>query len=185
MVAAILTMMLLGAFAIHQGRPVVAVDAARHRDQKWPAVVRQQTANDCGLAALATMAHDMGLPLDEQALYDQNMVPVTGLNLLSLRRIAAGHGIKLLGVFIPPETLSIVPGPPWIAHFRAGKGHYVVVEQVQALNWTIADPAIGRVVLAGSDFRQLWSGYALILDRLAGEWPDPRSDRMISAPVGG
>ena len=127
------------------------------------AVVMQQQANDCGLAALATLAGRLDVALDPSAFLAHVPDDSTGADMLLLRDIAAVHGLLLRGVFDRSRAGRF--NVPWIAHLRYGNGHFVVVEAADSDHLTIADPALGRLRVRQSVFRRHWSGSALIVER--------------------
>lgn len=123
-------------------------------------VIRQRERNDCGLAAIATLAQAIGVHLDMSDLERENPIHGPGLTLLDLVRIARAHGIALRGVFARvPNGLTT----PWIAHLRTQDGHYVVVEEALANGFIVGDPASGVKAVSVETFRTLWSGYGLVL----------------------
>lgn len=128
-------------------------------------VVLQQNVNDCGLAALATLARQIGTPIDVAELRRDVSIEGPGLTLLSLRQLARLYGVELQGVRGNPRRPPVLR-IPWIAHLSRGVGHYVVVEAVTRSTVTVGDPALGRVRYPAAVFWRLWSGYALVIENL-------------------
>jgi ABC-type bacteriocin/lantibiotic exporter with double-glycine peptidase domain len=123
-------------------------------------IVRQRSTTDCGLAALATLASMIGAPLDYHELLVDAGIVTDGLTLGAIQRIASRNGISLEGVAAAAaESLPV----PWLAHWRSGNGHYVVVERREGDGWIVADPGRGRIRYSGRAFRRRWSGYALVI----------------------
>ena len=128
-------------------------------------VVFQERSNDCGLAALATLAQTLGRPVELQTLAQEVDVPEEGLSMLALQELAALHAIELHGFRVPrQEALRLAT--PWIAHLQDRRdGHFVVVQKVSAAGMTISDPAAGVRRVPVRQFMSLWSGRALVILR--------------------
>ncbi len=124
-------------------------------------VVLQRHMNDCGPAAIYTLAAALGLSAVSSPNDDGPAQESAVLSMATLRQLAAGHGIVLRGVYDSQRTGE--SPVPWIAHLNIGEGHFVVVEQAGGLEWTISDPAWGRLRVREDAFRRHWSGHALIV----------------------
>ena len=61
-------------------------------------IVRQQRGNDCGPAALATVAAFHGRSVDWNELCAEAALDRNGTDLLALSRIAAGLGLRAQGI---------------------------------------------------------------------------------------
>jgi ABC-type bacteriocin/lantibiotic exporter with double-glycine peptidase domain len=127
-------------------------------------LVRQRWGNDCGPAALATVAAYHGSPLDYDDFSNRIALDRNGTNLLALSRIAERLGFRAEGVrasydAIPKCTL------PAIAHIRSGVGgrHFVVVYRWTSAHVVLADPAVGLRKLSRRTFCRRSTGYLLII----------------------
>jgi CRP-like cAMP-binding protein len=137
--------------------------SAAPRSYPW---VRQESATDCGVAALAMVARfhgrDVGL-LD--CLRRVARVRQAGTSLLEVQRAAAllgfhGHAVRL---GVEELTEAALPAVAHLTH-----GHFVVVYAAGQQGIVVGDPAVGVVTLAADAFRQTWSGNLLLLLPQAG-----------------
>lgn len=127
-------------------------------------LVRQNSGNDCGPAALATIAAYHGRRFDYDDFSHGVALDRHGTDLLALSRIAERLGFQAQGIkasydAIPSCTL------PAIAHIRRrlGGGHFVVVQQWNSAHVVLADPAAGLRKLSRRAFSQRSTGYLLII----------------------
>ena len=129
-----------------------------------PAVVRQRGGNDCGLAALATVAAYHGSPLIYERLMDEAAAEPDGTDLLTLSRLAEALGFQTQGVKAASYEAMATCSLPAIAHFRRRLrgGHFVVVQRWTPEHVLIADPATGRQKLSRGTFCRRATGYLLL-----------------------
>lgn len=136
-------------------------------EQKMP-VVCQRSGNDCGPAALATVAACHGVLVDVEALTVELALEQDGTDLLALSRAAGRLGFRTQGVrasydAIPKCTL------PAIAHIRnGGAGHFLVLQRWSPSHVVVADPAVGVRSLSRKAFCRAATGYLLLVDRMPG-----------------
>ena len=138
-------------------------------------LVRQNRGNDCGPAALATIAAYHGCRFDYDDFSRELILDRHGTDLHALSRIAERLGFQVQGIkasydAIPRCTL------PAIAHIRhrLGGGHFVVLQQWNSTHVVIADPAAGLRTLSRSAFSQRSTGYLLLIQPA----PTRRSPRI-------
>lgn len=129
-----------------------------------PIVVRQRGDNDCGLAALATVAAHHGVAVDYQALLGQILLDGDGTDLLTLSRLAARLGLRTQGVKASYDAIAGCRLPA-IAHVRLfGAGHFVVLHRWSERHVVVADPAQGLRTLSRRAFCRRASGYVLLVE---------------------
>ena len=128
-------------------------------------LVPQRRHNDCGLAALATVARYHDRRFDREALSAEFRLDRDGTDLFTLSQIATSLGFEPRGVrasydAIPRCTL------PAIAHLRArfGAGHFVVLQRWTSGHVVLADPAVGLRKLSRRAFCRRSTGYLLVLE---------------------
>lgn len=142
----------------HFARPLsqtLDVHQRRREDCPW---VAQQTAADCGLAALVMAANISEIPLTFVELRAAREVPPQGLSLLQLRDLACQFGLEATALRVDREHWQELTLPT-IAHLQ--DGHYVVIFGHNYHSVLIGDPATGVLRMAASEFCQRWSGYCL------------------------
>ncbi len=132
-----------------------------------PAVVAQSTPRSCGPAALATVLAWRGRPVGEAAVLAQARLREGGASLAEMSRLAEAFELPGSWYAVPRETLARLP-TPFIAHLRAGGGHYVAVWRVARGFVLLADPAVGLVLERAGRFRRAWSGRVLLFEAAAG-----------------
>jgi ATP-binding cassette, subfamily B, bacterial HlyB/CyaB len=128
-------------------------------------LVRQRLDNDCGLAALATVAAHHGRQFDPRDLWDELAHDRDGTDLLSLSRLAESLGFEARGVRASYDGIASCDLPA-IAHWRTrfGAGHFVVLQRWAADEVVVADPAMGRRKLSRRAFCRRSSGYFLLVE---------------------
>jgi hypothetical protein len=142
----------------HFARPLsqtLDVHQRRREDCPW---VAQQTAADCGLAALVMAANLSEIPLTFVQLRAAREVPPQGLSLLQLRELACQFGLEATALRVDREHWQELTLPT-IAHLQ--DGNYVVIFGHNYHSVLIGDPATGVLRMAASEFCQRWSGYCL------------------------
>lgn len=121
-------------------------------------LVRQQSANDCGLACLSMVMRFHGVKTRVDSLAASAPDTADGLTVLDLVTIARGHGFDATAYRLSPDLLGELP-LPLIAHWNPR--HYIVVERVSADEVMLADPATGRRWLSPDEFAERFSGVAV------------------------
>jgi ATP-binding cassette, subfamily C, bacteriocin exporter len=126
--------------------------------------LRQRRGNDCGLAALATVAAHHGRNIDYEDLVRNVPLDVRGTSLLALSQAAHRLEFSTQGVKGAYEAISMVTLPA-IAHLRGRLrgGHFVVIHRWTASYVILADPSVGVRKLSRATFCRLWTGYLLII----------------------
>src|SRR4051812_14249314 len=90
-------------------------------------LIRQSWGNDCGPAALATVAAYHGCPFAYDDLADELALDRGGTDLLTLSRVAKRMGFLAEGVKASYDDIPHCRLPA-IAHIRRiGGGHFVVI----------------------------------------------------------
>ena len=124
-----------------------------------PKLVRQNDGNDCGPAALATLALHHGQDVGLEKLRDLTATDRTGANLLSLVRTARSLGFSAKAIRCTADALPQLPMPA-IAHLRddEGFGHFVVVYGVKRGKVIVGDPAADIENRSLEQFTAQWTG---------------------------
>ncbi|NND96632.1 MAG: peptidase domain-containing ABC transporter [Pirellulaceae bacterium] len=127
--------------------------------------VRQDDQSDCGTAALATVALHYGFRFPVQKLRTIAGTDRAGTNLMGLVTAAETIGFVTRPVKGSLSALSKISCPA-IAHVinDDGSGHFVVIHKVTKSKVVIADPGQGIVKLKAEKFREIWTGYLLLLE---------------------
>lgn len=144
--------------SIHFPQPTVRRRRSPWRGYPW---IGQQSSSDCGAACLATVSQYWGKRLGLNALRDLVGVGRSGATLKKLAQAADSLGYQSRPVRASFGPLAQQENP-WIAHWQGI--HYVVVYRVRENKVLVADPAIGKRLLAKEEFLKHWTGYALLLD---------------------
>lgn len=127
-------------------------------------VVRQRACNDCGVAALATVAACHGISVDYAKLAEALNLDPDGTDLHAISRAASRIGLHSQGIKATYEGLRTCPLPA-IAQFVSwwDTRHFVVLLTWEPDRVTVADPAWGLQTLSRRAFRHRHSGYLLLL----------------------
>ncbi|AFY32109.1 ABC transporter transmembrane domain-containing protein [Calothrix sp. PCC 7507] len=124
----------------------------------------QQSASDCGAACLVMISRYWGKRLSVNRLRELANVGRSGASLRGLTAAAEAIGFATRPVKASLDKLSQQPLPA-IAHWE-GK-HYIVVYEISKKRVIVGDPAIGQRSLTTAEFKEGWTGYALLLQPTA------------------
>ncbi len=124
----------------------------------------QQSASDCGAASLVMVARYWGKRFSVNRVRDIANVDRNGASLRGLSAAAESIGFATRPVRASLDQLGKQKLPA-IVHWE-GK-HYVVVYEVGRRHVVVADPAIGQRTLTHREFKDSWTGYALLLQPTA------------------
>ncbi|MBE9181634.1 peptidase domain-containing ABC transporter [Oculatella sp. LEGE 06141] len=136
----------------------------------WQQVTRrypfyaQQSASDCGAACLVMIGRYWNKRFSVNRLRDMANVDRNGASLRGLAASAETIGFSTRPVKASLDQLAKQPLPA-IVHWEGN--HYIVVYEVTRDRVIVGDPAIGQRVLSHAQFKQGWTGYALLLQPTA------------------
>jgi ATP-binding cassette, subfamily B, bacterial HlyB/CyaB len=134
-----------------------------HLIQRYP-FYAQQSASDCGAACLVMIGRYWGKRFSINRLREMANMTRSGANLRALASTAENIGFVTRPVKASVDKLAQQPLPA-IAHWE-GK-HYIVVYEITKKQVIVGDPAIGQRNLTTAQFKQGWTGYALLLQPTA------------------
>ena len=120
----------------------------------------QQSASDCGAACLVMIARHWGKRLAVNRVRDIANVNRNGASLRSLAAAAESIGFASKPVQASLDKLA-QQSLPAIVHWE-GK-HYIVVYEINKTRVIVCDPAIGQRSITHGEFKEKWTGYALLL----------------------
>lgn len=127
--------------------------------QRYP-FFAQQSGSDCGAACLVMVSRYWGKNFSVNRLRDIANVDRNGASLRGLSTAAESIGFATRPVKASLDQLAKQQLPA-IVHWE-GK-HYIVVYEITKKHVIVADPAIGQRTLSHQQFKQDWTGYALLL----------------------
>ncbi len=122
--------------------------------------VRQQSATECGCAALTMAANYHRMPVTLDSLRKILTLHNRGASLANMIQAAERIGFKALAVRITDQHFTGVTLPA-IAHLHGD--HYVVIYEMNAEDVVIGDPAIGVIRHSRRQLREIWDGTLLLL----------------------
>ncbi|MGE4588928.1 MAG: peptidase domain-containing ABC transporter [Acidaminococcaceae bacterium] len=130
----------------------------------------QYDAMDCGPTCLRMIAKHYGQEYPLAYLRTLSYADREGTSLLCLRDAAEKIGMNAKCALISLADLSLHAPLPCIVHWD--HEHFVVVYQVSADGFTVADPAIGEEHFTTEEFLSHWAindekGYALLMEPTA------------------
>lgn len=121
----------------------------------------QQSASDCGAACLVMVSKYWGKQFSVNRLREMCNVDRDGASLKGISIAAENLGFSTRPVKATLNQLA-KQNLPAIVHWEGI--HYVVLYSVTQKKVIIADPAIGQRTLTHAEFRDSWTGYALLLE---------------------
>lgn len=124
----------------------------------------QQSASDCGAACLVMISRYWGKRFSVNRLREIANVDRNGASLRGLSTAAESIGFNTRPVKASLDQLAKQKLPA-IVHWE-GK-HYIVVYEITRKHVIVVDPAIGQRTLTHQEFKQDWTGYALLLEPTA------------------
>lgn len=124
----------------------------------------QQSGSDCGAACLVMVSRYWGKRFSVNRVRDIANVDRNGASLRGLSAAAESVGFSTRPVKASLDQLAKQTLPA-IVHWE-GK-HYVVVYKITKKEAIVADPAIGQLTLTHRQFKEKWTGYALLLQPTA------------------
>lgn len=122
--------------------------------------VKQQSATECGCAALAMVAKFHRLPVTMDSVRQSVLLGNRGARLADLQKAAEQIGFKARAVRIADAHMTGATLPA-IAHLQGD--HYVVIFDADADAVIVGDPAVGVVRHSRLQIRQIWDGTLLLL----------------------
>ncbi|MEM9925663.1 MAG: peptidase domain-containing ABC transporter [Cyanobacteria bacterium P01_D01_bin.50] len=125
----------------------------------------QQSASDCGCACLVMIARHWGKRLAVNRVRDIANVNRSGASLRSLAAASESIGFASKPVKASFDKLR-QQSLPAIVHWE-GK-HYIVVYEINKKHVIVCDPAIGQRSISHGEFKEKWTGYALLLQPTLG-----------------
>ncbi|MUG94310.1 ATP-binding cassette domain-containing protein [Scytonema sp. UIC 10036] len=123
-------------------------------------VFLQQSTSDCGAACLVMIGRYWGKRFSVNRVREIANVDRNGASLRGLAAAAESIGFSTRPVKATLDRLA-QQDLPAIAHWQ-GK-HYIVVYRVTRNRAIVVDPAIGLRKLSHAEFKEHWTGYALLL----------------------
>ncbi len=140
--------------------PTQQVGHLWHRFVRRYPFFEQQSGSDCGAACLVMVSRYWGKNFSVNRLRDIANVDRNGASLRGLSTAAESIGFATRPVKASLDQLAKQQLPA-IVHWE-GK-HYIVVYEITKKHVIVADPAIGQRTLSHEQFKQDWTGYALLL----------------------
>jgi ABC-type bacteriocin/lantibiotic exporter with double-glycine peptidase domain len=127
-------------------------------------LVRQREGNDCGPAALATIAAYHGCSFAYDDLAEEIALDRGGTDLLTLSVVARRIGFHTQGIKVSYDDIPQCRLPA-IAHVHrwVGGGHFVVIYRCTPTRVVLGDPAAGLQTISRTAFCRRSTGYLLII----------------------
>ena len=120
--------------------------------------VLQSDENDCGAAAVSTVAGHYGYWMNIEQAKELVNLNQSGQNLWDLAYAAEQIGFEGKPAHAIYSAIQQIPWP-FIAHYKGDAGHYVVVYEVHNDYVVVANPAFGIEILTKNEFEEKWSHY--------------------------
>lgn len=119
---------------------------------KFPKIVYQSSAKDCGGACLAMIANYYGVPVELHQLADLLIPDKEGVTMAQIAHAASALGLKGHGYRLDFEQLKEGCDEPCIAHWD--NNHFVVVVPARRDHFLVLDPALGMMRYNRAEFQK-------------------------------
>ncbi|HEY2029476.1 MAG TPA: peptidase domain-containing ABC transporter [Myxococcales bacterium] len=141
-------------------------------------VIQQMTNAECGAASLAMILgyHGKHVPLDQ--LRAALGIARDGASALALLQVAEHHGLRGRGIALDIDDLEYLPAAS-VLHWSFG--HFVVFERLYPGAVGVVDPALGRRVVPMAEFREAFTGIALLFEPGDGFSPQARPASLLGS----
>jgi predicted double-glycine peptidase len=135
-------------------------------------VVHQAYDYSCGSAALTTVLnYYLGRDFREQQIMDgllrygeyDKIVQRRGFSLLDMKRLVTALGHPSGGYKGTFDDLRNLDHPAIVPIHYAGFKHFVVVKKYKDGHVFVADPALGNIIFAEENFKQIWDNNVMFI----------------------
>jgi len=127
--------------------------------------VIQDGIKECGSACLLSIIKYYGGNVSLERLVELTKTTKEGTNFYNIGQAAKEIGLISKGYQIDDISKLDNVEKPFISQIvKNNYNHFVVVYKIKNDKFTIMDPAKGIIKLSKDEFKQLWTGYILILE---------------------
>ena len=126
-------------------------------------VIRQHGEEDCGAAALATIAKCYKKTFSLTRIRDAIGTGQLGTNLLGLRQGAESLGFNARSVKASPEIVNRINEAPLPAIIHWKGNHWVILYGKKGRKFVIGDPGIGVRYVSRSELLSSWKNLVMLL----------------------
>lgn len=128
-------------------------------------IVLQDGIKECGSACLLSIIKYYGGNVSMERLLELTKTTKDGTNFYNISEAAKEIGLVSKGYKVDNLENLYDEERPFISQVVINNyKHFVVVYKINSLKVTIMDPAKGMVKLDCSEFRDIWTGYILMLE---------------------
>ena len=125
-------------------------------------VIRQHSEEDCGAAALATIAKCHKKTFSLTRIRDVIGTGQLGTNLLGLRQGAESLGFNARSVKASPEIVNQINEAPLPAIIHWKGNHWVVLYGKKGRKFVIGDPGVGVRYISKSELLSSWNNLIMM-----------------------
>ena len=141
-------------------------------------VVRQHSEEDCGAAALATIAKYHKKTFSLTRIRDVIGTGQLGTNLLGLRQGAESLGFNARSVKAAPEIVDRINEAPLPAIIHWKGNHWVILYGKKGRKFVIGDPGVGVRYISKLELLSNWKNLVMLLLEPGAEFDEIESDRV-------
>ncbi len=123
-----------------------------------PRIVLQNEAAECGLACVAMLGSYYGLSYSISDLRKRFNLSSRGISIFNLVKIIKDLEMPCKALKVPPERLKEISLPA-IMHWNGD--HYVLLNSINADEYYVLDPAVGRRKLRFDEVLESYTGFLL------------------------
>lgn len=127
--------------------------------------VLQDGIKECGSACLLSIIKYYGGNVSQERLLELTKTTKEGTNFYNIMEAAKEIGLNSKGYKIDDINKLFSIEKPFISQVvKNNYKHFVVIYKIKNDKFTIMDPAIGMIKLNIKEFKEIWTGYILILE---------------------
>jgi ABC-type bacteriocin/lantibiotic exporter with double-glycine peptidase domain len=141
----------------------VAADPAPASVAPELGVVRQRTAYDCGVAAMAMILGANGIEVEYEELWSALGTAADGTTMKAMKDVAERRGLECAGILVVSRDATAVTVP---AVLLLNRRHFVVFDGCDTSgDCMVRDPALGLLRVPRARLESEWGGETLMFRR--------------------
>lgn len=133
--------------------------------------VLQHDKQDCGAACLVAIFKYYGISISMHTIREQLKINNNGASIYSITKVAQKYNFETevlkgsLDELIKINQDNNLSFPIIVHQIKSGYTHFIVLLKIKNNKYIIFDPEMGRCKLSINQFKDMWSGYIICLNK--------------------